>query len=96
MIEDPCEALLWNVVQDAGHLDCGGWRWSFRDGLLCDCGALPARRDYQPAATAPRCTCSHVAHAHFALPGGQQCAQCGCHHYRPQVPDDTDAAPDCS
>lgn len=30
-----------------------------------------------------RCACGHVAHAHFDLSSGQECAQCPCWLFRP-------------
>jgi|GEM_PF-3393916 len=34
-------SAIWNLIQDAGHLHCGGWSWDSRDTpgtVTCACG----------------------------------------------------------
>jgi hypothetical protein len=33
-------AICWALVQDAGHLDCGGWSVGEDWKLLCACGTV--------------------------------------------------------
>jgi hypothetical protein len=53
---DPADVMidaLWGAVQDAGHLDCGGWSIDGRDGVLvCACGERLSA-GFAPAAEDP-------------------------------------------
>lgn len=34
-------SAIWNLIQDSGHLDCGGWSFDSRDTpgqVTCACG----------------------------------------------------------